>query len=140
MRTPNALRTPTIGFNMTPMIDIVFLLIIFFLVTNHLTNRETEPDIDLPSAQSGQEVETENPNRLIVNINADGGLAVEGRTLSLEELQGLIATRRDALGQDMEVQLRGHRDSPYRFVEPVLVASAMQGVWNVKIRVYRREE
>lgn len=139
MRTPNALRSPTIGFNMTPMIDIVFLLIIFFLVTNHLTNRETEPDIDLPTAESGYEVETENPNRLIVNIAADGSLAVEGRTLDVKALGDLIATRREALGQDMEVQVRGHRDSPYRFVEPVLLASALQGVWNVKIRVYRRE-
>jgi biopolymer transport protein ExbD len=140
MRVPNSLSKTSIGFNMTPMIDIVFLLIIFFLVTSHLTSRETEPDIDLPSADSGYETETENPNRMIVNIGADGALAVEGRALSVAELRGLIGTRRDALGQEMEVQVRGHRDTPYRFVEPVLLASALENVWNVKIRVYRREE
>ncbi|MBT6848587.1 MAG: biopolymer transporter ExbD, partial [Planctomycetaceae bacterium] len=57
MQTPRYARSKETGFNMTPMIDVVFLLIIFFLVSSHLARQETQLELDLPEASSGEQVE-----------------------------------------------------------------------------------
>jgi len=53
MRVVSNLSRGSLGFNMTPMIDVVFLLIIFFLVSSHLAQQETQLELDLPEATSG---------------------------------------------------------------------------------------
>ena len=47
MRVPSNLRSGSLGFNMTPMIDVVFLLIIFFLVSSHLAKQEVQMPLPL---------------------------------------------------------------------------------------------
>ena len=53
MHIPSYARSKEVGFNMTPMIDVVFLLIIFFLVSSHLAKQESQMEIDLPNTESG---------------------------------------------------------------------------------------
>ena len=79
MRIPSHLRSGALGFNMTPMIDVVFLLIIFFLVSSHLAKQEVQMQLPLPTAESGnQRVEDDVP-RLTVNVLSDGTLMLSGR-------------------------------------------------------------
>ena len=52
MRVPSNLARGSLGFSMTPMIDVVFLLIIFFLVSSHLAQQEVQLDLDLPAKAS----------------------------------------------------------------------------------------
>jgi len=52
MKVPQYRPTGGTTISMTPMIDIVFLLIIFFLVSSHMASRETAQPIDLPSAST----------------------------------------------------------------------------------------
>ena len=54
MRIPSPATTDGVGFNMTPMIDVVFQLIIFFLLSSHLAKQETQFALPLPAAESGQ--------------------------------------------------------------------------------------
>ena len=54
MRTPNHTQDGGVHFNMTPMIDVVFLLIIFFLVSSHLAKQEVHLELPLPAADSGE--------------------------------------------------------------------------------------
>ncbi|NLE37816.1 MAG: biopolymer transporter ExbD, partial [Pirellulaceae bacterium] len=69
MRVPNNLSRGGLGFNMTPMIDVVFLLIIFFLVSSHLARQEVQLELDLPAAVSGRQAdEKEGVRRVVVNI------------------------------------------------------------------------
>ena len=72
MRIPNNHSRGSVGFNMTPMIDIVFLLIIFFLVSSHLARQETQLELDLPAAASGHRAEDDDrARRVIVNVLAN---------------------------------------------------------------------
>ena len=69
MRVPSNLSRGSVGFNMTPMIDVVFLLIIFFLVSSHLARQEVQLDLDLPPATSGHAPEEdESVRRVVVNV------------------------------------------------------------------------
>ena len=137
MRVPSNLGRGDVGFNMTPMIDIVFLLIIFFLISSHLAKQDVQLQMDLPSAQSGERLEDENVRRAVVNVLADGAILFAGQEIDVDKLQDLIAQRRKQHGEDFEVRIRSHRDVQYRFFEPVMLACARAGVWNVKIAVVR---
>jgi biopolymer transport protein ExbD len=136
MRAPNSLSRGGVGFNMTPMIDVVFLLIIFFLVSSHLARQEVQLALDLPGAQTSQPTREEtDARRLIVNVLPDGRAVVGGRTLDGEALRQLIeyeARRRDV---PLEVRIRADRLAPYETAEPAMIACARAGVWRVTFAV-----
>ena len=140
MRIPNFSKGGEVGFNMTPMIGVVFQLIIFFLVSSHLAKQEVQFKLPLPTAQSGlKDKPTEKP-RLTVNVLADGTLLLAGRQVTAEELRARLAERQNDLGKDVEVRIRGDRTTAYKHVEPVMLACARSGIWNVSYSVFRKED
>ena len=141
MRVPTNLSRGSLGFNMTPMIDVVFLLIIFFLVSSHLVRQETQlelEELDLPEAGSGQRADESKIRRVVVNVLPDqqsgGRIMVGGRQIRRRELAELIGYGGRA-GRHLEVRIRADRKVPYRVVEPVMIACARAGVWKVTFAV-----
>lgn len=139
MRSPTSYRRSAIAFNMTPMIDISFLLIIFFIVSSHLAQQEVQLELDLPNAASGDEAAEEGERRLVVNLLPDGSIMAAGRAIELPQLAQLIADERRRAGPDVEVRIRGDRTAPYQQVAPILVACTKAGVWRVTFAVRPRE-
>jgi len=139
MRIPTRTSGRTLGLNMTPMIDVVFLLIIFFLVSSHLARREQRLELPLPQAATGQKPDEDSPAQLTVQVLADGTLYVAGRKVPPAELADLLAERRQVHGAALAVRVRADRQVPYRQLEPVLVACSRAGIWNVSYVVQRRE-
>ena len=140
MRVPSNLRSGELGFNMTPMIDVVFLLIIFFLVSSHLAKQEVQLELDLPTADSGQTQADEQAPRLTVNVLPDGTLMLAGRRVVPSELQLRLRDRLKNLGPGIQVRIRSDRTVPYRFVEPIMLACLRVGIWDVSFAVYRSED
>ena len=140
MRIPSTAGDRSFGFNMTPMIDVVFLLIIFFLVSSHLAQQEVHMQLPLPVAESGQRPTESESARLTVNVLSDGALVLGGRHVSPDELRQQLAEKAAETGETLEVRVRGDRQATYDVVEPVLLACARAGIWNVTFAVYRREE
>ena len=139
MRVPSNLSRGSPGFNMTPMIDVVFLLIIFFLVSSHLAQQETRDDLQLPSAGSGQRPENDNVRRVVVNVLPEekpaGRIMVGGRLMRHKELAEMIDYETRQTGGRLEVRIRTDRTVPYQVVEPVMIACARAGVWKVTFAV-----
>ncbi len=75
--------------DMTPMIDIVFQLLIFFLVATKLEESERELHVVLPSASEAKPI-TAKPKEVIVNIDKDGNYFADGRPQSAQELETLL--------------------------------------------------
>ncbi len=140
MRVPSNLRSGTLGFNMTPMIDVVFQLIIFFLVSSHLAKQEVQMQLPLPTAQSGQNNIEEDVPRLTVNVLVDGTLLLSGRHILPAELDTRLRDRLKDAGPGLQVRIRGDRHTPYQFVEPILLSCARVGIWDVAFAVYRPED
>ncbi len=142
MRAPNNLRRGEVGFNMTPMIDVVFLLIIFFLVSSHLAQQEVQLDLDLPEASSGQRSTDDSIRRVVVNVlpgeEAGRRIMVGGQLLDKDELAQLIAYESQNTDRQIEIRIRSHRKVPYRFVEPIMLACAESGVWKVTFAVVEK--
>ncbi len=140
MRIPRRAIATDAGINMTPMIDVVFQLIIFFLVTSHFAKQEAHLPLPLPAADSSQAAASDDQPRLVINVTADGTLLFSGRSLTAAELQQRLAERIAELGKDIEVRIRADRGVPYRHIEPVLLSCTRVGIWNVNYAVYRRED
>ena len=139
MRIPDNNQRSSLVFNMTPMIDVVFLLIIFFLVSSHLARQEVHMQLDLPAAGNGQELlDLEKPS-LVVNVTASRKLLVRGYALTPAELESQLkqAVKKD--GQDLEVRIRSDRQVPYEVVEPIMLSCARAGIWNVTFAVFREK-
>ena len=89
--------------NLTPMVDMVFLLLVFFLAATTLAREEVELDLRLPEAKSGERGEGD--RQLIVNVFADGRISVDGREVTFEALrQKLIAAQQRDRGQAVLVR------------------------------------
>lgn len=113
--------------DLTPMIDTVFNLVIFFLVASHFSNEEAQAPVELPKASSS-ETDNEDPRRLIVTITADEKLHVGSQELELPALTDLVKTEFERQGPEFSVQVRSDRRVPYHAVEPVLLACSRIGV------------
>jgi biopolymer transport protein ExbD len=139
MRIPARSITSEVGFNMTPMIDVVFQLIIFFLLSSHLARQETRLALPLPRAESGSVQADNDRPRLTVNVLADGTLLVANRSITGEGLANLFAQRRAVHGDALEVRIRADRAVPYSRVEPVMMACVSAGISKVAYAVFQKE-
>lgn len=141
MRLPSRGSGGGLKFNITPMIDVVFNLIIFFLAASHLARSEALEQVELPEAGTSQPEQAELQRRLIVTITADEKLRVSGSEYKLPQIEQLIVAERGdpAQGRDFEVRIRTDRRVPYRTIEPLLLACARAGVSKVKFAVLPNE-
>jgi len=120
--------------SLTSMIDVVFLLIIFFMVVTELTKMEAEA-ISLPVATKGIE-EDPRPGRVVVNIRRNGVMVVQRREYSARQLRSLLhelsVRRRDVAGlSELPVKIRADAHVEYKYVQRVMVQCMRERVWKL---------
>ena len=144
VKVPTRKREHGLQFNVTPLIDVVFLLIIFFLVASHFVHAENKESVDLPKATQADDQADDSPNRLVVTVTADRQLHVGGRVVGFDELEQMIfaggASDNGEERNRFEVSIRGDRTVPYSVIEPIILACARAGVTRVKFSVLRTTE
>ncbi len=123
---------------MIPMVDVVFLLIIFFLVSSHLARNENE-ELELPTAMSADQDEILDVPRVTINVRDDGQMILAGRILTREMLPARLTVAREQFGDEIEVRIRCSKQAPYSHVAPILLACTRSKIWNVTFAVYRTE-
>jgi biopolymer transport protein ExbD len=119
------------------MVDIVFLLLIFFLVTWNFARYETELDVQVPSAKEGKETRRA-VGEVILNVKADGSIVMNRRVLTPDALREAL-TKISQLYPDQAVVLRGDENVDYRFVVDVLDICRAANIWNVAFATSRPE-
>lgn len=138
MRLPNRGRSGGLKFNLTPMIDVVFNLIIFFLAASHLARSEALEPVNLPEASTGKPEEAELNRRMTVTITADETYRVASTVCTLAEIEQMLLVTKagdPARTADVELRIRTDRDVPYRLIEPLLLSCARAGVTKIKFAV-----
>lgn len=116
------------GLSLTPMIDIVFLLLIFFLVATRFAKEERELDILLPNASAAQPL-TSKPREIVVNIDRQGRYFVTGEYIDLKQLEEVLEMARVNNPGRASVIIRAHRDVRWN-----VVAAAANSCSKAKIR------
>jgi biopolymer transport protein ExbD len=123
---------------LAPLVDVLFLLVIFFAVTSHYAKNEQVMDISVPAADEGKEKESRNVGEIIINIKTQGEIIVNGQELSEDEL--LVKLKNIvAVYKDQAVILRGDEVADYKFVVNVLNICQKAGIWNIAFATRRPE-
>jgi biopolymer transport protein ExbD len=125
------------GIQLAPMIDVVFLLLIFFIVLWNYARFETEIDISVPAASAG-----ENPERtigeIVVNVKKEGGIIIEGveRTEleTLEMFKSIVAAY-----PDQALILRGDKEASFDHIVKVLNLCKEANIWNISFATSQPE-
>ncbi|MDA1014637.1 MAG: biopolymer transporter ExbD [Planctomycetota bacterium] len=135
MRIPAQRDRSGLQVNITPLIDVVFLLIIFFLVASHFIRSETREPIELPTAKQGRDDEAKHPRRLVITVNAEEQLFVGGKSVSTEDVRSMIMSGRAEHGIAFELRIRGDKQAAFRAVRPIIEWCAKSGITKLKFAV-----
>lgn|SRR5690606_19709442 len=119
-------RDEGVSVDLTPVIDMVFLLLIFFLVATTFHQTEREMQIALPFAQSAGPVSAA-LREIIVNVDVDGNIIVAGRQVDADAL-GEMIEQAVAANPEQKVTVRGDRRAAYGKIVAVLDVCKRAGV------------
>jgi biopolymer transport protein ExbD len=121
---------------LTPMIDVVFLLMIFFLVSSKLEEDDRAIDVVLPQAAAAKPL-TSRPREFIINIDRDGGLDAGSRPVSRAELDRLL---RQAVADNparQKVTVRADEEVAHKHVVSVMDACVQAGIDDYRVQSAR---
>ena len=123
---------------LAPMIDVVFLLLIFFIVSWQSARFERDMYISVPSAE-----EAENKDRqageIIINVRKDGTVILNGLEVTEEQLLAKLVAVSEAF-PDQAVILRGSSEASFQAIIDVLDHVKKAGIWNVAFATTRPEK
>ena len=119
------------GLEMTALMDVIFLLLCFFVTTSVFSQWESEIAITLPTAKSAT-VPGRMPGEIILNVSAGGMVSVNGQVLSLEELTKRLS-RLARLYPGQPVVIRADKATSYESLVAVIDACRSADVWNFSL-------
>ncbi|MBV1909487.1 MAG: biopolymer transporter ExbD [Kangiellaceae bacterium] len=125
--------------NLTPLIDVVFLLLIFFMVSTSFT-RETQIELELPKA-SVEPLETK-PESLEISVDKEGRYFVDGKGLVNESIETLMLALKPSIEANKEISviISADANTPYQSVVTAMDATSQLGVVNLKMATQRTKE
>ncbi len=130
--------------DMSPMIDMVFLLLIFFIVNATAIIVKTDPKVKPPVAEHS-EAQKVKEGRIVVNIRDDGTFTAEDFNMILPDEDAIYdmvdkAKKRNTnLGVASKLHIRGHKEAVFRNCRTAIKAAARAGVDQVVFGVFARE-
>ena len=119
--------------NLTPMIDIVFNLIIFFMVSTRFTEIERKVDLSVPEV-GGTAGLADVRKSHIINIYRDGEITFDGQKVDLPALRSRLVVAHQQYA-DLEVTVRGDGLAHYQHVAAVMTACRQAGISEMGIAV-----
>jgi biopolymer transport protein ExbD len=119
------------GIDMTPMIDVVFQLIIFFIVTIKL-EKDMYKEIRLADAEHGPAITEEDPRTVVITVDGRGQISIGAAVMSQRQLQGIMQNAVNTHGYNVPVLIRGDKDAHHSHVRAAMDACAAVGVWRMK--------
>ena len=117
---------------MTPMIDVVFQLIIFFVVTLKMSD-DKDKDIKLADGKNGIVLTQDElpPSQLTIDVAKSGRVSMSNITMSDAMIVDAVKKRVTAYGTEFPCMIRADKNTPHRFVAKVMNLCAAAGMWKV---------
>ncbi len=119
MRVPTNIGRSEVGINLTPMIDVVFLLLIFFLVESRFAQEERSMRIELPNASAAVPM-TQRPRELVVEIDQQGQLMLDGARTTLAAVEQSLTQAVTDNPSTQSVIVRADRRAPLQAAVTVI--------------------
>jgi biopolymer transport protein ExbD len=144
LRNATAEKEAECALDMSPMIDMVFLLLIFFIVNATAIIVKTDPDVKPPVATNALR-QKDGSGRIVVNVRNDGSYTPEDYTIIMNTEDDIFdyvqkaKDRNQALAQQSKLHLRGDKEAVFRYSRTAIRGAARAGVDQVVFGVYTRE-
>jgi biopolymer transport protein ExbD len=121
------------AFDMTPMIDVVLQLIIFFLYTAHFSSMTRAP-VDLPKEKGEEQVEV-GAGAIVIDIKGDGQMVMEREAVTLAEIEAMVLVEIERAGgaSHVEVLVRSDRNVPASAINDLARRLGQLGVRNWRL-------
>jgi biopolymer transport protein ExbD len=116
---------------LTSMLDVIFLLLCFFVTVSVFSQWESEISIQLPSATTAQQPERL-PGEIIVNLSDTGAVTINGRVMPLDELKERLS-KISKFYPGQPVIIRADRDTKYDHLVKVIDTCRAADVWNFSL-------
>jgi len=117
--------------NLMPLIDMVFLLLVFFLVATTIAQEERDSEIELPTASTLAPLSAP-PPQLVVNVRDDGTIKVGKQTVTMEQL-GTMLKKVAQESPDKELLVRADMNSFHKYFAGVVKTARESGIGKAKI-------
>ncbi|MFA6713789.1 MAG: biopolymer transporter ExbD [Victivallaceae bacterium] len=124
------------GASLASMIDIIFLLIIFFVITASFDREQIDTKISLPQVNSGIAIKSLPSERLMINVSADGSVKVGFHTISIKDVPNKLGDLLYSITKgnaNTSIIVNGDCHTKHRYVSAVLDAIAQAGYSKVQI-------
>ncbi len=131
--------------NLTPLLDLVLQLVMFFMITTNFVMEQLNASIQLPEATSAKPIDREAKDIIFLNVDDKGKLLPLGEPQALETLveingymaglyQSLLASRGEEGVKKMTVVIRGSKDTDFEHIYNVMLAAKANHFPNVQLR------
>ncbi len=128
-------QPPPIALQLAPMIDILLLLLCFFIISWQYSQSETELNVSVPTAQEGADPSRQR-GEIIINILADGSIRVDSVTVDLAKLSAQLSSIAQVY-KNQPVRIRGDGGVPYQRIVEVIDVCQKSGIWNISFATQR---
>jgi biopolymer transport protein ExbD len=125
-------KEETVEVNLTALIDVVFLLLIFFMVTTTF-DRHAKLKVSLP--ESSEKASQQQSDPLVLSIDAKGNYFINGRQVVNQSLDTLKQALQKVIGEntDMALVLRADANTPHKAVVRAMDAASQLGLTKLSI-------
>ncbi len=117
------------------MIDILLLLLSFFIISWQFNKAETELNVAVPTAQEGADPQRQ-IGEIVINILGDGVIRVDGTTVDLPQLLEKLAKIAEKF-ENQPVRIRGDGGVQYQRIVEVIDTCQKAGIWNISFATQR---
>ena len=125
--------------DMTPMIDVVFQLIIFFITTVDMESKALETKVRMAMSPNGPVEETKDPRTVIVDVDKDGNIQIQQTTLSEGQLLAVLKKAVVASGQSTPVVIRGDYQAKHEQIKRVMDIAGKAGLWKLRFAALKEK-
>lgn len=114
------------------MIDVVFLLIIFFVVTAAVDKDIQDANVSLANAPHGRPIAKKDPRSIVINVRKDGTTTVGMLPVTTAQISDILRNAASKYGHDIPIIIRGDKDVQHYYVQQVMNAVTDTGLYQIK--------
>ena len=130
---------PDAKLDMTPMIDVVFQLIIFFVVTAAMQDKAMETNVRMAMAPNGPVETVKDPRTVLVDVVEDGTIQVMKTRISEGQLLTILNNARKTSGQSTPVVIRGDLLTKHEAIKRVMDICGKAGLWKIRFAALKEK-
>ena len=132
-------KYPDAQLDMTPMIDVVFQLIIFFVTTVDMQSKALETQVRMAMSPNGPVETVKDPRTVTVDVVADGTIQIMKSRISEGQLLTILNNARKTAGQSTPVVIRGDLTTKHEAIKRVMDICGKAGLWKIRFAALKEK-